>query len=250
MENDSIIFKVIETILDYKNQKIIFKYDTDKFNFSEVYIKHLSELFSVINLHDLHLNLPSELIPQESITEENDQSLLIYEALYRIDNGFDLNSNKEFGVFLNTYKKFVNYLSSVIFEERLIYQRRPTLRVHFPESKAVGVFHRDRDYNHPIEEINIWVPITSAFKTNSIWIESKYGKEDYRPINLKYGEAVIFDSGLKHGNKINLENLTRLSFDFRVIPESKWENIKTIKPKSSISQNLKLELNDYYDITP
>lgn len=225
------------------------QYDVRRFNFSELFINHFSELFSINSLHDLHLNLPSKLLPQESITEENDQSILIYEVLYKIDKGFNLDTNNEFEVFLNTYKKFVNYLASKIFHERLIYQRRPTLRIHFPESKAVGVFHRDRDYNHPIEEINVWVPITSAIQTNSIWIESKYDKEDYSPINLNYGQAVIFDSGLKHGNKINKEKLTRLSFDFRIIPESKWENIKAQKRKLSVSQSLSLELNDYYDIT-
>ena len=237
------------SLLDYKNKKIILEYDTKTFNFSELFISHLSKLFKINSLHDLHLNLPSELLPQESVSEENDQSLAIYESLYAIDKGFDLNSSKKFGVFLNKYKKFVNYLSSSVFEEKLIYQRRPTIRVQFPESKAVGAFHRDRDYNHPIEEINIWVPITSVINTNSIWIESSYDKEDYKPVKLNYGQAIIFDSGLKHGNKINIENLTRLSFDFRVIPESKWENIKAKKIKSSISQNLKLELNDYYDIT-
>jgi hypothetical protein len=237
------------SVSDFKNKKTIFEYDLEIFNFSELFLNHLSVLVDVCSLQDLHLNLPSELLPHESITENNDQSLEIYKTLYSIDKGFDLHINQEFGVFLNKYKKFVNYLSSTIFKETLIYQRRPTLRVHFPESKAVGVFHRDRDYNHPIEEINIWVPITSAINTNSIWIESKFGKEDYSPINLNDGQAVIFDSGLKHGNKINTENLTRLSFNFRVIPESKWENAKTKKPKSSISQSLKLELNDYYDVT-
>ena len=105
------------SLLDYKNKKIILEYDTKTFNFSELFISHLSKLFKINSLHDLHLNLPSELLPQESVSEENDQSLAIYESLYAIDKGFDLNSNKKFGVFLNKYKKFVNYLSSSVFEE-------------------------------------------------------------------------------------------------------------------------------------
>ena len=76
----------------------------------------------------------------------------------------------------------------------------------FPNNKAVGEFHRDRDYNHPLDEINIWVPITSSKKTNTIWIESKFDKNDYKPMNLDYGQFLIFDSGLKHGNRINKEN--------------------------------------------
>jgi hypothetical protein len=131
----------------------------------------------------------------------------------------------------------------------LVYQRKPTLRIHFPENKAVGGFHKDREYNHPIEEINIWVPVTSAFNTNTIWIESAFDKEDYSPMNLNFGQGLIFDSGLNHGNKINVENLTRLSFDFRVIPLSKWKGIEGRKPNFSADQHLKFALNEYYDVT-
>jgi len=234
--------------MDITNKKNVFDYDVRNFNFSDMFVKHLSS-FNIDNLQNLHSHLPKTLLPKEVVNVENDQSMPIYKILYKIDKGYDLNNSDQSGIFLNTYKEFVHHLSSTIFKEKLIYQRKPTLRIHLPENKSVGGFHRDRDYNHPIEEINIWVPITSVINTNSIWIESSYDKEDYKPVKLNYGQAIIFDSGLKHGNKINIENLTRLSFDFRVIPESKWENIKAKKIKSSISQNLKLELNDYYDIT-
>tara|TARA_B100000795_G_C22370687_1_gene275968 strand:+ start:9 stop:392 length:384 start_codon:yes stop_codon:yes gene_type:complete len=118
----------------------------------------------------------------------------------------------------------------------------------FPNNLAVGGFHRDREYNHPLEEINIWVPITSAVKTNTIWLESSFDKKDYRPANLKYGQFLIFDSGLKHGNKLNIESKTRLSFDFRVIPLSKWKPAKKDKVHKSLSRNLKFSLGDYYDL--
>ena len=174
----------------------------------------------------------------------------INEDKLHFDQGFNLDKKEESGIFLNTYKDFVHHISSTIFKEKLIYQRKPTLRIHFPKNMSVGGFHRDRDYNHPIEEINIWVPITLAFNTNTIWIESKFDKEDYSPMNLNYGQAVIFDSGLKHGNKINVENLTRLSFDFRVIPLSKWAVADSKKKQlSSISQNLKFTKDAYYDVT-
>ena len=63
----------------------------------------------------------------------------------------------------------------------------------YPKNKTVAQFHRDREYNHPIEEIKIWVPVTLAKKTNTIWIESQSEKADYKPINLKNGKLVIFD---------------------------------------------------------
>ena len=54
--------------------------------------------------------------------------------------------------------------------------------------------------------------VTSAFNTNTIWIESEFDKADYSPMNLNFGQAVIFDSGLTHGNKVNIENLIQMTF--------------------------------------
>ena len=59
---------------------------------------------------------------------------------------------------------------------------------------------------------------------------------------------LIFDSGLKHGNKLNVENKTRLSFDFRVIPLSKRKPAKKGKVYKTLSRNLKFSLGDYYDL--
>ena len=79
-------------------------------------------------------------------------------------------------------------------------------------------------------------------------IETEFDKGDHSPVNLNYGQGIIFDSGLSHGNKINEENLTILSFDFRVIPISSWKKMSNKQLKTSVDQNLKLEIGDYYDL--
>ena len=134
-----------------------------------------------------------------------------YKYLYKIDKGYELKKRNRSSIFLKSFDNFIHFLAKNVFKESLVYQSKPTLRIMFPNNKAVGDFHRDREYNHPLEEINIWVPITSAFNTNTIWIESEFDKADYSPMNLNFGQAVIFDSGLTHGNKVNIENLTRMS---------------------------------------
>jgi hypothetical protein len=234
--------------LNIEGNKIIFKYDESSFNFYDIFKKHLS-LFGIDNLENFHSECSQTLLPNEVVTVENDQLTPVYKILYEIDDGYSLLSSYNPGKFLNTYKDFVHFLSSKIFKEELVFQRKPTLRIHFPKNKAVGDFHKDREYNHPIEEINIWVPITSAFNTNSLWIESAFDKKDYSPINLNFGQGLIFDSGLNHGSMVNDENVTRLSFDFRVIPLSKWKQIEDRKANFSADQNLKFALNEYYDST-
>ena len=230
-----------------KNKKITKKYNTKNFNFEKLFLKHFKK-FKVKKLENIHKNLPNIYLHNKVVLVKKDQGLKIYKYLYKIDKGYDLNKTNEPSNFLKLYEKFVKYIAQNIFKEFLVYQGRPTLRVMFPNNKAVGEFHRDRDYNHPIEEINIWVPVTTSKNTNAMWMESKFNKKDYKPVNLNFGQFLIFDSGLKHGNKINLENKTRISFDFRVIPYSKWKKIQSKKIKSSFNQKLKFKLGDYYKL--
>jgi len=234
--------------MNIEGNKIIFDYDVSSFNFYDIFKQHLSK-FGIDNLENFHSDCPQTLLPNEIVTVKNDQLTPAYKILYEIDEGYSLKNSYNPGKFLNTYKDFVYYLSSTMFKQELVYQRTPTLRIHFPENTAVGGFHKDREYNHPIEEINIWVPVTSALNTNTIWIESAFDKEDYSPMNLNFGQGLIFDSGLNHGNKVNVENLTRLSFDFRVVPLSKWKGIEDRRPKFSFDQHLKFDLGEYYDVT-
>ena len=231
-------------MINLNNQILVKNYDVKKYNF----YKYFYELLKIYtdNLDLLHKHLPETLYPKKVVTKTNDQKLSIYKILYKIDDGYDLKIKKKNSGFLNMFDDFVSSLAKDFFNEDLIYQSRPTLRVNFPNNKAVGNWHRDRDFNHPLEEINILVPITKSINTNAIWIESQFDKNDFRPINTNYGQFIIFDSGLKHGNKLNIENKTRISFDFRVTPKSLYKNDFN---KSSSDTKMKLNIGNYFKST-
>ena len=92
--------------------------------------------------------------------------------------------------------------------------------------------------------MNFFLPFTKAYKTNTIWVESKEDKKDYSPMISQYGECIQWDgSNLSHGNKKNETNTTRISVDFRIIPFSKY------KPSNhgSINTKTKFEIGGYYD---
>tara|TARA_B110000483_G_C18199376_1_gene544494 strand:- start:2333 stop:3025 length:693 start_codon:yes stop_codon:yes gene_type:complete len=228
------------------NVKSIYKYDIALYPFHKFFLDHFSKL-GVKRLDLLHDQVPVEYRNAELLSADNDQNQNIHTYLYKIDPAFNLDVNETSGEFIQCYEKFIQYVRDNFFDEKLIYQSKPTLRVHYPNNLAVGEFHRDGDYNHPLEEINIWVPVTSAKETSSIWIESEYDKQDFSPSNLNLGEFLIFDSALMHGNKKNQENLTRISFDFRVIPYSKWKNNNI--DKSSVTRNVKFKIGDYYSVS-
>jgi hypothetical protein len=171
---------------------------------------------------------------------KNDQSTHFHKLFY------DFARTPEFTIL---YLEFIKSVVKPLFGEEVVFQKIPTIRLHFPGNIAVGEFHRDRDYRDlewakRVNELNFFLPITDAFRTNTIWAESKEGEEDFGPINAEYGQIVMWDgSNLLHGNKINVEAYTRVSFDFRVMPLSRYEPSE----KGSINMNSKFGLDGYYD---
>ena len=74
--------------------------------------------------------------------------------------------------------------------------------------------------------------------------ETKPNKEDYQPMETKYGDAVEWDgANCRHGNKTNNTGKTRVSFDFRVLPKSKY----TTSDKKSVTQGVPFEIGKYYE---
>jgi ectoine hydroxylase-related dioxygenase (phytanoyl-CoA dioxygenase family) len=129
--------------------------------------------------------------------------------------------------------------------EQIVYQKIPTFRVQLVGNLAVGQFHRDRDYNHGVDEINFWLPFVNVYGNNSIWVESKENENDFHPVKLDYGQILEFDgANLLHGNKINDSNSTRVSVDFRVV------RYKDFKPsnKGSINMDSKFNIGGYFDL--
>jgi hypothetical protein len=149
-------------------------------------------------------------------------------------NEADTKFHKEFYGYLNSnqgqllYKEFDRFIDkevSQLFDESFVYQKFPSFRKCLPNSKAVGKWHcdSDKDHGHPEGEINFQIAITDIYGTNATWIESVPGFKDFHPIELKQGEYAVFNGNkCIHGNKINKTGVTRLSFDFRVIPISKY----------------------------
>ena len=67
---------------------------------------------------------------------------------------------------------------------------------------------------------------------------------DPEPINIKYGEFAEFDGNkCTHGNKINNTGYTRISFDFRIVPLSKYDPEQTL---TSESNSNKFIVGEYY----
>lgn len=167
-----------------------------------------------------------------------DQKTVWHDRFYGMDDG---------GRFMKSYREFVQEVIQPIFAEPLVYQKKPTFRVQYTGNVGVGEFHKDKDYHHNRAEVNIWLPVTEAYGNNTIWVESKEDAGDYHPIRVSPGQFLQFNGcHLKHGNKINDTGKTRVSFDFRVIPQSQYKE----NPDAGVSvvRGIKFVLGGYYEL--
>ena len=225
------------------NNLQINSFDKDKFNFLELIKSHLKKNLNCERIEDFHKYIPKNKMPKDIY--EGTAHTYGHDLLYAIDPEFKqakIIKTSDIG-FIDLYKKFIKYLAKEVFKSDIIFQKKPSLRIQYPCYTSYGKFHRDSDYNHPKEEINIWLPITKTENTASMFIESEVGKKDFKPMNLDFGQYLIFNSELMHGNKVNEEKYTRFSMDFRIMFKSDYKKFS----KFSATQGIKFQIGDYYE---
>lgn len=203
----------------------LYSYNKDEFQFLQI----LEKILCTKNLNEIH-----KLYQWNLLERKNDQDTPIHKLYYN-----------NFNVIKSLYDIFIKKVIIPIFNESLVYQKIPTFRIQIPNNLAVGEWHKDKHYNHNEKEVNVFLPFTDAFDTNTIWTESKEDLGDYKPIEAKYGEFVIWNGcHLTHGNKINTTNKTRVSIDFRIIPLSQWKFSSGV----SINTKTKFDIGQYYEL--
>ena len=203
-------------------------YNLKEYPFKDI----ISNLFDCVDLNKIHIKWESDYKLFTDV--KTDTHTKFHKHFY--DN---INDTK----FYNVYTKFMKEHVRPLFDEPIIYQKIPSFRVQLPSNVGVAAFHRDRDYNHSTHEVNFFVPMTLASGNNTIWVESEEDKGDYAPMNTNVGEFVMWDgANLRHGNKINDTGNTRVSFDFRVMPLSKY----TDNERESVSVSTKMKIGEYF----
>ena len=75
--------------------------------------------------------------------------------------------------------------------------------------------------------------------------ETEEDKGDYQEIQANYGECVEWSATkLTHGNKQNKTLVTRVSFDFRVIPKSRYVDSNHL----TINTKIPFGIGGYYEV--
>ena len=183
---------------------IVIEYDKERYPFQKV----LAALFKVPVLDQLHLYWPGKTVKTSLGYKDN---LLLRNRMQGL---------RDDALFYKVYHQWITGVLSPYFNGHISYSAHPKMRVHLAGTESVSNYHRDVDVTGKEQQINCFLPFTDVFDTNTLWVETDYGLQDYKPINLKYGQAILWDGGhLMHGTVKNQTCFTRVSCDFRFQPK-------------------------------
>ena len=215
----------------------IYEYDTSRFDFRKLLLDHFG-CSDLKNLHESH----NEWVPKEKLIFSEESSTKFHKSFYN-------KLREPWTDFVELYRSFIGeeVTSHVCGDCKFIFQTLPSFRVHLPNEKAIHKVHfdSDEDHRHPPGELNVFLPMTECLPENTLWAESSPGKGDFSPMLLSYGQYAIWNGNeCAHYNKSNTKQLTRASFDFRLMPMSMYDPNYA---RTSYTSTTKFLLGQYYD---
>ena len=162
-----------------------------------------------------------------SVSNLNDFRLLIIKKINSLPD------------FRQKYYQIAKQYLDVIVGNELSMQLKVNLSIQFPkDDSSLLPIHADTWSGDSAFEVVVWVPLVDCYKTKAMYIlppdknqilNSNFKKmagnsSDYLYnsvqksvdwIEVKYGELLIFNEALPHGNRVNMENETRWSMNCR-----------------------------------
>ncbi|HYW72191.1 MAG TPA: hypothetical protein VE961_14240 [Pyrinomonadaceae bacterium] len=180
-------------------------YDTAKYPFARLFAEQVVHTPNLARFHESRLNGVSD-------SEQAYEASLATRRLVR--------QVTQRPWFFKLYRAFVLNEIASLFGLKMAYNWPPVFRVHLAGARSISAWHRDTEVTGRHDLIAVWVPFVDTFGANTIWIENKYGSRELTPVAVKYGQALMFDSGyLWHCSVANTTDVTRFSMDFRVSPK-------------------------------
>jgi len=179
--------------------------------------------------------------------------------------------NKE-SFFKDSYFEISRDILELIVGNELVMQKNLNLSIQLPkDSNSLLPLHADTWSGNSPFEVVIWIPLVDCINTKSMFIlpSSSYQKiftdknlskvsnsnqlynlikNDLKWIKINYGQILIFNQSLPHGNIMNKEKTTRWSFNcrfkslFSPYGDKKlgeFFEVQNLKPASKVALNYK-----------
>ncbi len=145
--------------------------------------------------------------------------------------------------FQESYQAFLREYVAPLFAEELLFQAVPSAKFHFPGNRGTPEFHRDSDFGHPREEVNIWIPLTRVEPGSTLWIEHE---DSHVPVLIETDQFILFHGSIReHGSHISDSNKTRVSIDARVLRVRDCEAVA--EGKQSEITGTRFAAGEYYE---
>jgi hypothetical protein len=182
-------------------------YDTKKYAFAEALAREAFRVPDLSRFHEAYLQRKIEQGGEPAITYgDNMAARELFKSL------------TPESWFYKLHYAFMWNVIAPLFHYKLRYTM-PYFRVQMAHSTSVSLWHRDVDVTGNGDLVTAWVPFVDTSGSNTVWVETEYGKQDYQPVPVRYGEILFFDSAfLWHGSVQNDSEVTRLSMDIRITP--------------------------------
>jgi sporadic carbohydrate cluster 2OG-Fe(II) oxygenase len=173
-----------------------------------------------------------------SIDLDKFHNLVSVEELNQLRLGVINNMNQDKNLKFH-YFNLARDLIYILAGNELMMQKNINLSIQYPkDSNSLLPIHSDVWSGDSSFEINLWLPLVNCYGTKSMYIlEQKHNKSflefmkknnlssskeifkvlknKVKWLKLDYGEFLIFNQGLPHGNVINTENESRWSMNCR-----------------------------------
>jgi len=190
-----------------------------------------------------HVRLIREILPNTPVANERDLLNNIHKYVpikdlndFRLKIIQKINSIQEFR---EMYFSIARDYLEVLVGNELAMQLRINLSIQFPgDDSSLLPLHSDIWSGDSPFEIVVWLPLVDCFGSKSMYIlpPNKYEilirqfknsknndsekiyqviKDDVNWLDVRYGEVLLFDQSLPHGNRINNEIETRYSMNCR-----------------------------------
>ncbi len=184
-----------------RKEFIIVSYDTARYPFQKVLE---SQVFKVPQLNQMHQVWKKQIKKDKLNYNDN---LLLRKIMQDLPDE---------ALFYKVYHQWIADVIAPHYSNRISYSKHPKMRVHLAGTGTVSDFHRDVDVTGRADQVNCYLPFTDVFEGSTLYCETEYNSNVYEPLNLKYGEALLWDGGmLRHGTYFNHTDNSRVSCDFR-----------------------------------
>jgi len=214
---------------EFKNSGFVIRNTANKDSLNWIQSKFVDLIKKEINLKNniSNLNILNNIHKKISKSNLNDFRLKIY-------NKINKEPDYKFHYF-QIARPFVEALAG----NELAMQKKINLSIQLPkDDSSLLAVHSDVWAGDSPFEIVVWLPLVNCFKTKTMYIlppnknekfnkkvsEIRYSdnekvfqliKKDVKWIKINFGEVLIFNQSLPHGNRVNNESETRWSLNCR-----------------------------------